>query len=308
MKKNYCNICKKNNFLFSKKNKLNKTKSNWIHESTASLINLKNQVCYMGFCKNCFVAKIFPEFNSNLLYKKNGAQIRKKYFEKYNPGQNYDNLDNTSFIIKNKYLETEVKRIRYISKKFNYYLSKNFSNQKKISILDYGGGDGYLSKIVFELFKLITDKKITLSNYDPLFKPNFKKTSYDFIIISHVLEHIHKLENVLNLIKNISNKNTIIFIEVPDDRYIVFKKFFLNENVYLHYHVNYFSVESLKKLFSKFNFNTNFSYRISSYRGRYLTVISGFAGKNICDQKWSMKKEILSIFKYLFNKILCKII
>ena len=173
--------------------------------------------------------------------------------------------------------------------------------------MDFGGADGYLSNIIFELGKIISNKKISLYNYDPQFRKEELNEKYDFIIISHVLEHIHDLDSIFIFLKKVTTENSVIFVEVPDERFMLFKKYFLNEKVFLHYHVNYFFRKSLNILFNFYGFNTNFSYKLSTYRGNNLTVISGFAGIKIPNNKLVFFYEVVDIFKYMFNKILAKI-
>ena len=89
--------------------------------------------------------------------------------------------------------------------------------------------------------------------------------------------------------------------------YSLIKKFLSLEKVYLHYHVNIFSSYGIRKLFKSNGFNTQHSYKLSSYRGNTLTVLSGFAGKNIEDKKKDLFYEIFSLFKFSIHKIISKV-
>ena len=63
---------------------------------------------------------------------------------------------------------------------------------KKITHLDYGGGDGKFSTY------LNTKKKITSSFFDPYYNNilsvDFKKDEYNIITLWHVLEHVYDLD------------------------------------------------------------------------------------------------------------------
>jgi len=306
---NNCNVCKKNKFFYSQKNLVkDSSKTNWEHESTVELANIQQKEFYMGFCLNCWSSKIFPDFDTNLIYQKeSGYECRKKFFEKYNINKNYYKLDDLTLKKKFKLISSELKRIEEITKDFTFFLNNNFKDNSNLKILDFGGADGYLSNIIVQLNKLTSNKKISLFNYDPQFENKVSDEKFDFIIISHVLEHVHDLDTIFYFLKKVTTENSIIFVEVPDERFLLFKKYFLREKVFLHYHVNYFFKKSLIELFNIHGFNANFAYKLSAYRGNNLTIISGYAGKKIHNCKLSFIHEIFSIFKYMNNKIIAKI-
>ena len=310
---NQCNVCENNKFYFTKKNKvIDINSTNWEHQSTVELANITDKFFYFGLCKACFNAKLFPEFDTNLIYKdKTGYEVRKKYFEKYFPKKKYYNLDDIPISKKKLMLKSESKRIQSIAIDFANLITKNFNDKNQIDILDFGGADAYLSNILSNLLKIQTNKKISIKNYDPQFQNDFEKgknqDKYDFVIISHVLEHVHNLRELFFNLNNLIHEDTIIFFEVPDERYSLIKKFLSLEKVYLHYHVNIFSSYGIRKLFKSNGFNTQHSYKLSSYRGNTLTVISGFAGKNIEDKKKDLFYEIFSLFKFSIHKIISKV-
>lgn len=308
---NLCNVCENSKFYFTKKNKVTDiSNTNWEHQSTVELAGIKDNEFYIGFCKNCLNAKLFPEFDTNLIYRdKIGYATRKKTYEKYFPSKKYYDLDDFSLNKKKRLIKSEIKRIRDIALDFSVFLNNQFKNQQEINILDFGGADAYLSKMLTNLLKIQTNKKMIITNFDPQFIDQSKeidKISYDFVIISHVLEHVHNLDELFSKLKKMINSKTIIFFEVPDERFSLFKKFFFSEKVYLHYHVNFFSTYGIRKLFKSNGLNTQISYKLSSYRGNTLTVISGFASESIKDKKNDIFYEFFSLFKFSFHKLISK--
>ena len=306
-----CNVCKNNKFYFTRKNKvIDINNTNWEHQSTAELAGITSNEFYIGLCKKCLNAKLFPEFDTNLIYRdKEGYAVRKKTFEKFFPSKKYNDLDKISLLKKKRLIKSEIKRIKNIALDFLVFLNIHFKHKQEIKILDFGGADGYLSTLLTNLLKIQTNKKMIISNFDPQFIDQTKdndKNLYDFVIISHVLEHVHNLDDLFSKLKKIINFNTIIFFEVPDERYFVFKKFCLIEKVFLHYHVNFFSAYGIRKLFKANGFNTQISYKLSSYRGNSLTIISGFASQSINEIKNGIFYEFFSLFNFLFNKLLTK--
>ena len=76
----------------------------------------------------------------------------------------------------------------------------------------------------------------------------------DLIIYSHVLEHLLDIEKELKLIKNISNENTLIYIEVPGVKQID-KNYKMNILTYFqNAHTYHFTLTSLINLFNKHGF------------------------------------------------------
>lgn len=76
---------------------------------------------------------------------------------------------------------------------------------------------------------------------------------FDFVILSHVLEHIRDLQMVIDIIKNKLTEKGILYIEVPDaSRY---EKFFVVPYYFIDCeHINHFSNHSLNSLISSKGF------------------------------------------------------
>lgn len=80
-----------------------------------------------------------------------------------------------------------------------------------------------------------------------------RKDKYELIILSAVLEHVADLHNCINEITSMLTPDGKICIVVPDAN-----TFYLNRDLYQEYsteHINYFTIDSLKKLFSMHNFS-----------------------------------------------------
>ena len=126
---------------------------------------------------------------------------------------------------------------------------------------------------------------------------------YDIVIISHVLEHISNLNEFFSHLNQYIYNNTLLIIEVPDERSILFK-ILTRKRIYLDYHLNYFTISSLKFFFKKYNINLDLKYIYSSYRGNKIMSIYGigfYKKNNINIYKF---KEILSIIYYLPRRLI----
>jgi hypothetical protein len=171
------------------------------------------------------------------------------------------------------YSASEVSTDSYFNKQYShgilicnfikYHLKINdFNNKFVVEIGCSAGGilkafsDGGASVQGLDLGKSYLNygkERFNLSlNYGTIHDFEFNK-SPDIIIYSHVLEHILDLEKELLRIRQISNENTVIYIEVPGVLNIhnVYRDFLL----YLqNAHIYHFSLKSLQNLFSKYGF------------------------------------------------------
>lgn len=89
----------------------------------------------------------------------------------------------------------------------------------------------------------------------------------DLVILRHVLEHIHKPHKFLELLSDIFTSSDI-YIEVPDFDWILNNQTFFDIT---YEHVNYFSMEALKNLFSvikshEFVFEGQYQYVIANFK------------------------------------------
>lgn len=173
-----------------------------------------------------------------------------------NYDENYQNEQANSSIFQN-HLD-EVQRI---------LISEGFKNKK---IVEIGCGKGYfLEKLRSDDFDVLGfdpayegDNPYVLKEY---FSDKHKSLNADLIILRHVLEHIPKPADFIKQIQKIVKPSCDIYVEVPDMKWIIERNAFWD----LHYeHCNYFTVESLKKIFGEQSdhgifFNGQYQYIIS---------------------------------------------
>jgi len=126
------------------------------------------------------------------------------------------------------------------SEHFQYFvysgLKKNIDYSKKSKLIDIGCGTGLKLNIIkddnenLEIFGIDTEESIRvskkyfetgkffiddLSNYNESLYKDYE-SSFDYIICSDVIEHLENPNKLLNLIKYLSHKNTLIIISTPD--------------------------------------------------------------------------------------------
>ena len=313
--KNSCNICDNPIIKISFSNKIDSnTSHSWESDSAFKSLNLPDVNCFTGFCIKCFQSTIYPKFNTDLLYNNSGVQLRKKYYEKYNKGRIYggDSRKNINLF---KLISNDLNRFKIVSKTISETI--RIGDIETFSILDYGGGDGYISQLFSLLIHTLSKAKVNVKVFDlhewqgiKIGKLDQKK--FDLIILSHVIEHTHTPRKMVDKVSNYLSPNGIIYCEVPDERTGIIKILF--KRCGLNFHVTRHTRRSISKLFQKSGFQnikTKYTYN-SSYRGTKTSAIVAIATKT---EKFKKNKnrmpyriyEILSFFYRVFIYFLHKI-
>ena len=186
---------------------------------------------------NCLHGCIFPKFDTNKLYKsRTGHLTRKKLYEYYYPNKLYEtSRGQLNFYTINK-INIEFDRISMITKELlkKHLLLNSLNNKKKINILDWGGGDGYIAHLIKIILESTYNLNINvdvfdLSKWSKITKQRILIKKYDFILLSHVLEHVHDLQKLIVNIKGYMNKNSSIIVEVPDERISILKSNYITK-------------------------------------------------------------------------------
>lgn len=141
--------------------------------------------------------------------------------------------------------------VNHLKEVCDYLISENFKDKK---IVEIGCGKGYF-------VELMQSKGFSnIYGFDPAyegenpkiikdyFSQQYQSLNADLVIMRHVLEHIEKPLEFLNMIKSACVDTTKIFIEVPDFDWIVSNKAFWD--IYFE-HCNYFDEHYLKSFFKQ---------------------------------------------------------
>ena len=141
------------------------------------------------------------------------------------------------------------------------FLKKILKKYKDKSILEIGGGDGYLGKSLTQYFS-----NIKYLNFDPSSTRGFRtkvkrfekvklSEKFDLVICINLLAHISDPKKILKNIKKHSHSNTKYIFLVQNSVKEFSKGYY--DNVY-HEHKFYFSPFSFRKFFKKENFKLFF--------------------------------------------------
>lgn len=175
-------------------------------------------------------------------------------------------------------------------------IKSNFKKNEKI--LEIGCGKGTFLKILEKNYKNIRGFDTSYEGNNKKIKKRYitkkDKINEKLIILRHTLEHIKNPYNFLNNLKKISINNPYILIEVPSFEWIKLKQTFFDIN---YEHVNYFTMKTLKNLFSKKLF-----FKKKVFGKQYLLVIAKLNNLDK-DYKKTIKCKNISINKIFPNLV-----
>ena len=328
-----CPICGRKTQQTSRTNIVDKySKIDWISDSTFKLSGLRCAKTRLSTCFKCFHSFLLPIFDTSKLYQPDtGYLTRKKAFEEYNPNGKYEQNENK--LSANLLFAKSSNEFKRFQNNLNM-ISKLFCNSniifEEFSILDWGGGDGYISSLYSNIIQTVLEKEVKFKIYDYCEwngsegekvsvgeKVELKdiRKKFQLIIFSHVLEHTHDPIKELERAKEYADENTIFIIEVPDERYRLFMGL-IGSRFGLNYHVSFFSRTSLIKLMNKCGINSVLSkYEFgSSYRGNSLpSIIAVGCMSKYCKSKiqhpnllYELGTSLLFTFKKVIKKLIQK--
>ena len=154
----------------------------------------------------------------------------------------------------------------YLDEIIDFFLIKNFREKK---IVEIGCGKGYF-------LKKLQKNGFDVTGFDPAyegdspyiikdyFSDKYSDLNADLIVLRHTLEHIKNPLRFLHSIGSAVGYRGMIYIEVPDFRWILKKKAFWD---IFYEHCNYFSLESLGNVFQK-------SEQGSLFSNQYMYLLS----------------------------------
>jgi len=320
-----CSICNSLTTKLSKTFKFTEnSKFNWEHDSTMKLLSLREVKVQLRICLKCFHLIIFPKFDASVLYGEEGPKIRKIIYESYFPDKIYGQK-RLQLSLKEDFsrLSRDFLRFSQITQFIAKHAQSTFIGEKEIRILDWGGGDGYISSTYSSLLRTITGQQVVNYIYDYTDWGNLeinkvglndlkKMEPFHIIIFSHVLEHSHNPLLDLNYGNSFLIDQGIVICEVPDERAWSTVRVIKRIRLGLHYHVHSFTRRSLHKLLECSDFKsiaTEYQYK-SSYRGEKMHSIIGIAQKEqfyFTEKPPSFIYECVSLIKAIAFAVTLKI-
>jgi hypothetical protein len=296
-----CPICSKSTVGLSPILKISETnKFSWENDSTMKLLGWRKVEVQLRFCIKCFHSTIFPKFDSAYLYGEKGSQIRKEIFESYFPNKEYGYKEKKLDLCKDfSYMSQDFLRFHQVTAFVAKFTNITFKETKEIRILDWGGGDGYISSIYACILSIITGLPsrnfiFEYTNWGNVESNKVGKEDlnnmeqFHIIIFSHILEHTHDPVNTIKSALPFLKDKGLVICEIPDERINIIRAI-LRKRFGLNYHVSYFSRRSLYRVLEQSGLsNINTIYQNdSSYRGRKSSSIAGVAqiGNNLSKRK-----------------------
>lgn len=252
------------------------------------------------YCRLCMSKKIYKILNfnktpigNNLLNKKETLKKVNKFPLSVNQclecGHHQLSVSVNSYILYKKnytYLTGTSKQFKLYLNKYSKYISKKIRLNKNDLVIDIGANDGTL----LHFFK--KNAKTKVLGIDPSIKPSniAKKNNINFIndyfsynlsnkikknfkipklVTSHnTFAHVKDLNDFFKGIDNISNKNTLVVIEIGYWLEVVKNNWF--DTIY-HEHHDYHSLKPLLLFFKKFKYNI-IDFKITEPQGGSLML------------------------------------
>ena len=208
------------------------------------------------------------------------------------------------------YIDSYYKDIEWWTEIYKYRLNlmSRYSSFDKKKLIDIGSGPGLLLEVANQLGWVSKGYEPNIDAYPHSKKKGFNVENSFFdgteknlthIYLGEVLEHIKKPKSFLKSIFNSMEKGGVLSIIVPNDGSLIhnilndglnFKKWFYAPP----FHLNYFTVDSLKKLVESVGFNTVHLETTFSIESMLLL------GENYLDQpnlgrKWHKRRMIWEI-------------
>ena len=234
LKKNNCFICNNINF-------------NYLFTTRDYRFITSDKEFNIYECANCKLLKSYPDLDETDL-------------SSYYPEINYYKDLNAKITSKIKY-----------NSKFEKYLKKirTINTDHDLKILDYGCGDmsllKYFSGAGYDTFGFEINRSIEkikdffkfknkiFFDLDTILKSNIK---FDVIILNHVFEHLNDPISFIKFIKIITNKESLIILEVPNSNCMqidIFKGFALHLDQPRHRYI--YNKDNLETLFNNHDYH-----------------------------------------------------
>lgn len=291
-----CTICGATTVRISPLTKLGASGFSWEHDSTMQLLGMHEADCALRLCPNCMHSIIFPVFDTDRLYAEDGVKIRSEVYKKYFPGDAYgqavgNRLDLAALFTR---ASMDFKRFSEVSAFVGKRIGAEFQGVDELRILDWGGGDGYISSLYASVLQGITGLKTTSVVYDlaewkEVGNNKAEATDLDrmpkfhVVILSGILEHTHEHSETLRKAVRYLHEGGIVICEVPDERYTMVNALLRRQRFGLHYHVCSFSGRSLHMVLEDAGLK-NVSVVLqagSSYRGKPIRFFVGIGQKTV---------------------------
>lgn len=297
----------------------------WEHDSSMQLLGLTEVESSLHVCSSCLHAIIFPVFDAARLYGREGAAVRKAVYESYYPDMKYtaasqDKLDAAELFRKSA---RDLRRFTAVAEMASRHIKGAFPDADELRILDWGGGDGYISTVYASVMQAVSGIPASNVIYDftewdgvgakRASLEELEGQRFHFVILSGILEHTHDLEETLRSASAFLHEGGVVLCEVPDERYTIANAILRRQRFGLHYHVCSFSRRSLHVLMEKSGLsNTHVVLqKSSSYRGKPIRFFVGIGqkrgGESVSGTAPSRLSAVCSLIGYVTGMVTSKV-
>jgi hypothetical protein len=200
-------------------------------------------------------------------------------------------------------------------KSFYNFILENTTEVTKFDVVDIGGNDSlflsFFKKNKYKInidpngyskYKNIKVMKFFLENID---FTKIKKKNETLYVSSHTLEHLENPNKLFFQLNKVLKKKDEIYLQFPSlEKMIELRRF----DQLCHQHINYFSLESIKKLMLKFDLYINAYEYDTNHFGTLRLKVTRNKKNNVLVYRRNSYQKIRKVYKeyLLFNKHLNK--
>lgn len=193
-------------------------------------------------CKNCGLS--YSQYRPNdeemkLLYDGYRGEEYQKQRQKHEPFYTKEFNESLGF---------DIKQQNYRKERLFNILKKYFDINSIKNVLDYGGDAG---QFIPDQFELAEKYVYEISNVKPIngikqikTKETLKTRKYDFIMCTHVLEHVAYPIDIIKEMYDLLEKDGYLYLELPLDYYETWDE----DLTYIHEHISCYNIKTLATL------------------------------------------------------------
>lgn len=288
----------------------------WENDSTLQLLGWDKADVHLRICRDCMHMVLHPVFDASALYGEEGARVRREVRDAYErPPAGGVGCSDFDLARDLRAVSGDLERFQRVTRFISEKMQSVFPGTENIRILDWGGGDGYVSAVYARVVEAVTTIRTSAYIFDHTEWAGVEGNlvgiedlkamdKFHVLILSGILEHTHDPVETLRTAAEFLHPGGVVICEVPDERYVLFNGL-MRKKFGMHYHVCFFNRRSLHRAIRRAGFESVLTRLdpCSSYRGKPIRFFLGIGCKpgatgDVSEVESSRIKQLSSFFVY----------